>query len=431
MTEISVNKQIAQPRLGNISQEYDFQREYSSPFVLMRNVFNGYKKGPVILALGAVGGNGASTKAEGILEQFAREGVPYKVAAMKKYLAANPLIEEYLKDNNIPITLIEDGGGMNDLYKNSEKAITNINSGQQVSGVLSLGPRTYYPEAARRLGVPAMIIDGAVPDKWENVVDPQTGYPSTAYAQGVYQYAMYATTCGFTGWMPPQNTYPEGMDLRVIQQPFSDRKNNLLKDLRNVTPPQARGELLERNTIIGLDSESLIVVPTMDQVYLNPQALVMNGGFMTSEQFGQGYSFMTETIIASAQIAEKLGRKAAIYMRPGIIQDMMMPVLQKYGKNIVVLSPQNGIVANEDWLLLRKAGIAIGRAPLCVSTAEALGMNDYQITAAVPGVTSDGVSYMTENAGLTALAKKSVSKVLFPGDALLPAMEEVIKIKGL
>ena len=70
MSEIPVSKQIMQPRPDAIAQEYDFQREYNNPFKLMRNVFGDYKNGPVVLALGAVGGNGASTKAEGILEQF-------------------------------------------------------------------------------------------------------------------------------------------------------------------------------------------------------------------------------------------------------------------------------------------------------------------------------------------------------------------------
>ena len=109
----------------------------------------------------------------------------------------------------------------------------------------------------------------------------------------------------------------------------------------------------------------------------------------------------------------------------------MSEVMKQFGKDITVLSPQNEIVPNIDWLLLRKAGVTIGRAPLCVSTAEALGMNDLQITAAVPGLTNDNVSYMTENEGLRALNRKGVSKVIFPGDKLLPAIEEVMKIKGL
>ena len=152
---------------------------------------------------------------------------------------------------------------------------------------------------------------------------------------------------------------------------------------------------------------------------------------MTTEQFGQTYSFMSETIIASAKIAEQTGRRVSLYMRPGIITDMMGSVLRQYGENLTILTPQEGIVANEDWLLLRRAGVTIGRAPLGVSTAEALGMDDYQITAAVPGVTSDGTSYMTENAGLTALFRKGVSRVLFPGEELLPVIQEVIAVKGL
>ena len=420
MSEIPVSKQIMQPRPDAIAQEYDFQREYNNPFKLMRNVFGDYKNGPVVLALGAVGGNGASTKAEGILEQFAIDGVPFKVAAMRKYIDSNPLVAQYLKEKGIKTTLIEDG-----------KALAEISQKQPISGVLSLGPRTYYPEAARRLGVKAMMIDGAVPDKWEDSIDSQTGYPNTAYAKKAYQYATYATTCGFTGWTPPNGSYPEGMDLKVIQQPFSDKKNEFMKRIRSTFPQQAREIVLQRNTISGLDTDSTIIVPTMDQVYLNPQALVANGGFMTSDQFGQAYAFMAETIIAAAEIGKKVGKKTAIYLRPGVIQNTMSEVMKQFGKDITVLSPQNEIVPNIDWLLLRKAGVTIGRAPLCVSTAEALGMNDLQITAAVPGLTNDNVSYMTENEGLRALNRKGVSKVIFPGDKLLPAIEEVMKIKGL
>jgi len=431
MPVIQIKEQQVIPRLDAIAQEYDFQREFSNPFRLMRDVFSGYKNGPLILALGAVGGNGASTKAGGILEQLTIDGTPFKVAAMRKYLEGNPLIAQYLEGQGIQITIIEDGGNMSEVYEKAQNAIESIIGQQPISGVLSLGPRTYYPEAARRLGVQAMMLDGAVPDKWENTTDPQSGYPNTAYAESAYKYATYATTCGFTGWMPPKGSYPEGMDLKVIQQPFSDTKNEFLKYLRTLSPQQARERLLQRNAIVGLDADSLIVIPTMDQVYLNPQALVTNGGFMTTEQFGQAYSFMFETIIAAAKIAEQTGKRVSLYLRPGIIQGMMSAALQQYGENITVIYPQDGIVANNDWLLLRKAGITIGRAPLCVSTAEALDMDDYQITAAVPGITSDGISYMTENEGLTALYRKGISRVLFPGEMLLPAMKEVIQVKGL
>jgi len=431
MSEIPVNKQIMRPRLDVIAQEYDSQREYNNPFRLMNNVFDGYKNGPVVLALGAVGGNGASTKAEGILEQFAIDRVPFKVAAMRKYIESNPLVAEYLKQKGIQTTLIEDGEGMNQLYKDTETAISKIAQKQPISGILSLGPRTYYPEAARRLGVKAMMIDGAVPDKWEDSIDSQTGYPNTAYAEKAYRYTTYATTCGFTGWTPPIGSYPEGMDLKVVQQPFSDNKNKFMSSIRKMFPKQAREVLLQRNTISGLDADSLIVVPTMDQVYLNPQALVANGGFMTPDQFGQAYAFMAETIVTAAEIGKQLGKKTAIYLRPGVIQNTMSEVIKQFGKDLTILSPQNEIVSNVDWLLLRKAGVTIGRAPLCVSTAEALGMDDYQITAAVPGVTSDGTSYMTENEGLQVLNRKGVSRVIFPGNPLLPAMEEVMKVKGL
>jgi len=431
MKEIATRNQFTEPRLGAIAQEFDSQKESNDPFRLIRNTFGDYKRGPVLLALGGVGGNGASTKAEGILEQFDLDKTPFKVAAMKKYLAANPLIDSYLKKNGINVIVVEDGVDMNTLYENCEKAVAEIASKGMISGVLSLGPRTYYPEAARRQGLQAMMIDGAVPDKWEDTIDQSTGYPDTAYASSAYNKAVYATTCGFTGWMPPKGTYPGEMDLKVIQQPFSDRKNSFLKQLRDLSPQEARFELMQRGVISSLDGSSTIIVPTMDQVYLNPEALVTNGGFMTTEQFGQGFSFMSETIISAAKLAEKSGEKVSIYLRPGVITDMMSSVVRQYGENLIVLTPQDEIVTNEDWLLLRKAGVAIGRAPLCVSTAEALGMGDYQVTAAVPGVTSDGVSYMTENAGLTALNRRGISKVLFPGEPLLPAIQEVIVAKGL
>lgn len=431
MQEIPVNKQKTPLRLDAIAQEYDYQRENNNPFGLMKDVFDGYKKGPVVVAFGFVGGGGASEKGNGIIQQFDADNIPYTVVAGKKYLQENPLIEKSLNEKGIGVTIVGDEGSMDEKYKNCEDVIGKISNEQSISGVLSLGPRTFFSEAARRAAIPAMMIDGAVPDKWENTINPKTGYPDTAYSQKAYEYATYATTCGFPGWTPPKSSYPEGMNLKVVQQPFSEDKNNYMKTLRAYTPQQARAELLERNTISGLDAESLIVVPTMDQVYLNTNALAVNGGFMTSEQLSQSYSFMTETVISSAIIARKQGKKVAIYLRPGIIQNVMSPVLEQFEKDIIILSPKNKIVANDDWLLLRKAGIAIGRAPLCVSTAEALGMGDYQITAAVPGLTNDGISYMTEYEGLKALNRRGISNVIFPGDSLLPAMEEVIQQKGL
>lgn len=431
MAEFPVTKQKMLPRLDSIGQEFDLQREFNNPFALMRDVFRDYKNGPLVLALGAVGGGGAGAKAQGILEQLVNDKVSFRVAAMKKYLDANPLIKDYLKKNNIETTYIDDSGGTSEIYGETLKALEGMVSDGQISGVLSLGPRTFYPEAARRLSVPAMIIDGAVPDKWENETDEATGLPNTAYFEPAYNYATYATTCGFGGWKPPNGTYPEGMDLRVIQQPFSDEKINRLKELRNMQPSDARDELLARGVIKGLGKESIIIVPTMDQVYLNPQALTSNGGFMSSEQFVQTYAFMAETIASASFLANKSGRKVSVYLRPGIIQRAMEPILKLFGRNISLLTPQNGIVENDNWLLLRKAGVTIGRAPLCVSTAEALGMNDYQITAAVPGETSDGESYMTERKGLDALYRKGLSRIVFPGEPLLAAIEDVVKIKKL
>lgn len=431
MKEIPVSKQKTPVRLEVIAQEFDYQKQYNNPFGLMKDVFDGYKKGPVVVAFGFVGGNGAGEKGNGIIEQFDTDKVPYTVIAGKKYLRENPLIEKSLSEKEIEVTLVADEGSIDEKYKNCEEVVASVIKDQSVSGFLCLGPRTFFPEAARRLNIPTLMIDGAVPDEWDNTINPQTGYPNTAYAEKAYQYVTYATTCGFTGWTPPKGSYPEGMNLKVVQQPFSDKKIEYMKLLRTLFPQQAREILLQKNTIVGLDEDSLIVVPTMDQVYLNTQALAVNGGFMTPEQLSQAYSFMTETIVSSAQIARQRRKKVAIYMRPGIIKNVMSPVLEQYENDLIILSPQNGIVANDDWLLLRKAGVTIGRAPLCVSTAETLGMGDPQVSAAVPGLTSDGISYMTEYEGLKALNRKGVSNVLFPGDTLLPAMEEVIKQKGL
>jgi len=433
MTEIKQNEQRTPLRLNAITEEFDFQKESADPFRIMSDVFGGYKNGPLILALGRVGGNGASSKAMGILEQLASDNVPFQVVAMKKYLADNPLIADYLKKNSISPSVIDDSSvdTLPQLYKRCEEVVIQITNEGSVSGILSLGPRTFYPETARRVGIPAMIIDGAVPDTWSNTVDVESGYPDTAYSQKAYEYATYTTTCGFTGWAPPKNTYPEGMDLRVVQQPFSDQKIGYLRELRNIQPSEARSKLLRKGTIRGLDENSLIVVPTMDQVYVNPEALASRGGFMTQEQFGQAYSFMAETIAVAAQIGVETGERISVYIRPGVIATMMQPILSQYAEYISILAPTNGIVANEDWLLLRKAGVTIGRAPLCVSTAEALGMNDLQVTAAVPGSTTDGVSYMTEAEGLRALNRKGVSRIYFPGDSLRDAINEVRKIKGI
>lgn len=430
MKEILPKNKKIQPRLDAIAEEFDIQREYANPFSVMKEVFGDFKKGPLVIALGAVGGNGAGSKAEGILKQLENEGISSKVVAMKKYLTANPLITTYLEKNRISVTEIDDECSTEELYKNCEMALLSIIQNEPISGVLSLGPRTYYPEAARRLDIRAMVIDGAVPDKWENTSEV-TGYPTTAYFEPAYRSATYATTCGFTGWMPPINTYPSGMDLRVVQQPFSDQKIAEFKELRSVTPLEARRRLLENGTIRGMNDSSLIIVPTMDQVYLNPDALVSNGGFMTSEQLGQSFALMGETIVAATKLSIERNEKVLIYIRTGVIATIMGPILERYSQYIDIIQPNDGIVGNSDWLLLRKAGVTIGRAPLCVSTAEALAINDYQITTAVPGTTSDELSYMTEPQGLLVLNKKGISRTLFPGDELLLAIRDIIKVKGL
>ncbi len=420
------------PNLERIGEEFDFQDQFNNPYKLIRDTFNNFDKGPLILALGAVGGGGAGEKAIGLLEQFIAEKVPFCVVAMEKYLADNPAIASFLKTRpDIRSFAIRDDVSRSELYEVSQIALDTIERAYgEVSGVLSLGPRTYYPEAARRLGIPSMIIDGAVPDKWETDLDPATGMPDTEYYLPAYQESVFATTCGFTGWSPQKEKYPEGMNLKIVSQPFSEKKISYLRELRKLNPQECRERLMAKNSIAGLDAESLIVVPTMDQVYLNPEALSVFGRFLTPEQFGQSVGFMAELITSLT----KLDRNSLFYLRPGAMKETLTPLLERFvdGERIKIIGPIAEVVPNEDWLLLRKAGVTIGRAPLCVSTAEALGMGDYQITAAVPGTTSDGISYMTEPEALKVLARKGgVSRVLFPGESLIEAIGDVIKTKKL
>lgn len=431
----AIDKQLFEiknaPTPQKIGEEYDKQLTAYNPFKLMSEVFNGYSNGPLVLALGAVGGGGAGEKAKGILEQFIQDSVPFQVVAMNGYLKNNPLILKFIKEKSIRLTSINDTVPMGELYGNCLNAITEL-AKQKVSGVLSLGPRTYYPYAAIQAGTPSLIIDGAVPDKWDCTRDAM-GLPTSPYDEETYLKAVYATTCGFSDWFPPNNKYPEGMDLRIIQQPFSGGKNKLLNVLRTTTPEEARATLLEKQTIRLLDSESIIIIPTMDQVYLNTGALSVFGNFLTSEQFGQSFASMAELITSASKLASESGRTISIYLRPGIIRNMLLPIVNEYSMNggLTIIGPQDGVVSNTDWLLLRKAGVTIGRAPLCVSTAEALGMGDYQITSATPGRTSDGLSYMTEAEALPTLARKGIGRVIFPGEPLLPAIKEVINLKGL
>lgn len=415
-----------------IGAEFDKQMQTANPFALIKTVFADFTNGPLILALGAVGGGGAGEKACGILDQFTEDRVPFIVVAMKKYLAANPLIAKFLATRQIPINTVEDNVPIPQLYENALEVIGRVTEvNDSVSGVLNLGPRTYYPEAARRLNLRSMIIDGAVPDKWEESTEANSGLPTTEYYLSAYLNSIYATTCGFPSWSPPQEKFPDGMNLNVVAQPFSREKIEYLKRLRKLTPAQCREILLERNAVVGLDRGSLTVVPTLDQVYLDPKALSVFGRFLTSEQLGQTYGFMAELVASLVKLNNRSGREISLYLRPGIIRSMLSPLLFELGANITLIEPRNGEVPNEDWLLLRRAGITVGRSPLCVSTAEALGMGDYQITAAVPGITSDGISYMTESEALRSLDRLKITRKLFPGEPLFDAINDVIRIKKL
>ena len=416
-----------------IGAEFDNQSKTASPFTLIKNVFTDFANGPLILGLGAVGGGGAGEKARGILEELADDRVPFVVVAMKKYLEGNPLITKFLNSRQISINRVKDNVDIPDLYENTLDVVRRVvELSGSASGILSLGPRTYYPEVARRLNLKAMIIDGAVPDKWEEVIDPVSNLPKTEYHLPAYLNTAYATTCGFAGWFPPQGKFPEGMDLNVVAQPFSRKKIAYLKSLRNLTPTQCREILLEKGGINCLDRISLIVIPTFDQVYLDPKALSVFGRFLTPEQLGQTFGFMAELIASLVKLYKLDGREIGLYLKPGIIRNMLSPLLSEFETNgFRLINPQNGEVPNEDWLLLRKAGVTVGRSPLCVSTAEALGMGDYQVTAAVPGQTSDGISYMTESEALRSLNNLKITRTLFPGESLFDAINEVIKVKKL
>src|SRR3989344_6828197 len=405
----------------------------ANPFALIKTTFADCTNGPLILALGAVGGGGAGEKARGILEQFIEDRIPFVVVAMKKYLQGNPLITAFLNSRRIPINTVEDDVEIPKLYENTLEVIRQVaETTGSVGGVLSLGPRTYYPEVARRLNLQAMIIDGAVPDKWEESTDPSSGLPNTEYYLPAYLKAVYATTCGFPRWFPPLGKFPEGMDLNVVTQPFSRKKIDYLKYLRTLTPIQCREILLDKDSINDLNKTSLIVVPTFDQVYLDPKALSVFGRFLTPEQLGQTFGFMSELVASLVKLNKQIGSEVSLYLKPGIIRNILSPLLSELNTDgIRLISPANGEIPNEDWLLLRKAGVTIGRAPLCVSTAEALGMGDYQVTSAVPGVTSDGISYMTESEALKALARLEVTRTIFPGERLYDAITDVVKIKKL
>ncbi len=414
-----------------ISEEFDWQTQFHNPFELIRKTFNDFKDGPLVLALGAVGGGGAGEKAKGILEQFEMDRVPYLTVVMRKYLEANPSIASFLTQNQIDSLIIDDAGSIPTLYQNCIATLKHIQSQKGSCGILSLGPRTYYPEAARRLGLSSMIIDGAVPDRWEDRID-SFGFPTTEYYLPAYLEGVYATTCGFTGWLPPKDKYPEGMNLKVVAQPFSQNKIKFLKSLEDFAPQDCRRRVIESGQIKNLDFDGIIVVPTIDQVYLDPRALSVFGRFLTPEQLGQSYGFWAELITSCSLLSRKFGKEILLYIRCGIMGDLLRPLLELYtNEGVRIIEPINGFVQNEEWLLLRKAGVAIGRAPLCVSTAEALGMEDYQITTAIPGRTSDGISYMTELEALRTLAQRQVSETVFPGKPLIEAIKKVIDVKKL
>src|SRR3989344_1491187 len=414
-----------------IGQEFDRQMDLADPFAVMRQQFDDYSRGPLVIGLGAVGGSGAGEKARGILQQFTEDDVPYIVIAMEGYLSKNPLIATELSKGGTNLIVLQDGLAIGDQYQAVSQTISQLCQTRSLSGVLSLGPRTYFPEGARRNGLPAMIIDGAVPDMWSDSAN--NGSVNTEYYTAAYESSLYATTCGFSGWLPPRRTYPPNMKMRVVGQPFSKEKIAYLRQLRNTSSKDARAEIVKSGAIDGLTEDCLILVPTMDQVYLNPMAFSINGGVLSMPPFGKTYSFMAEILLSSARLAGEIQRSVGVYVRPGILRKMLEPILSGIDSSkVLLLGPaDNDFISNDQWLLLRKAGIAIGRAPLCVSTAEALGMGDYQITTAVPGRTGDGISYMTEAEGLEVLDKKKVTRTLFPGESMLEAVRDVTLIKGL
>lgn len=388
------------------ADEFERQLAGNNPIDVIENYLRPDQNGDVILALGAVGGNGASSKAQGILREFAERGISTTVVAMEAYLAQNPLVVSSLRENGTKVVTVDDSQkDPRSLYQNSMQGIQQAKDGTRVSGVVCLGPRTYYPFAALNNDLPPVIIDGAVPDVWKDEYD-SSSLPTTAYDRATYDNTLYLTTCGFTGWKPPKGTYPENMKLQVVAQPFSQEKVKMLRTLRQMASSDAKKALIENGILDPAMMEGLLIVSTMDQVYLDPKALQSNGGFLKPDQFGQSYAHMTEMVSAASQLSTVTGQKTNLYIRPGIMSTMLAPVIDQYRTDdFDVVSSTCNVLPNEAWLMMRRAAdIEVGRAPLCVSTAEALGMGKKVVMTATPGRTlnADGSieEYMTETRAL-------------------------------
>ena len=415
-TEINIYPDVLSPMGKNGAASFDRMNEKNNliDFIVSRCEPN---NGKFLLALGAVGGGGA-----GKIREVESRNLPYSVIAMNNYLSNNPLVKF---SENASVYQVEDGTDSWDiLTQRCFEVMRNIQ--EPISAVVSFGPRTPNIEAARRLGYKKIFaIDGAVPDKWEGIIGAN-GFPDTPYYLAAYQACTYITTCGWdNNWYPPIRTSPPETDIVVKSQPFSKEFVRDLINLRNISPQDARNILIQSSSYPELNKDRLLVVPTMDKVYVNPQALVANGKWLTTEQFGQCISFINELIVGLSQSS----KKTILYL-PDEIKEMAQPTLKKFNSdNLLIFSRQH--IPNYEYLLLRKAGVSIGRAPLCVSTAEELGMGNPFVLCTVPARTSDGISYMTEPEAFEIFKEIKVAKCINLGDPIIDAVLEVADIKRI
>ncbi|KKQ51677.1 hypothetical protein A2865_00690 [Candidatus Woesebacteria bacterium RIFCSPHIGHO2_01_FULL_39_17] len=420
-TELNKYPELLPPMGRNGAETFDKMYENNNliDYILSKSDL---KKGNFLLTLGAVGGGGAGKKVMEFIKEIESRSIPYSVMAMKNYLSSNPLISFSEKAS---IYQVDDKtGSWEILTQRCFETMRDIL--EPISTVVSFGPRTPNLEAARKLGFTNIFaIDGAVPDKWESVVGA-SGFPDTAYYLPAYQACTYLTTCGWErAWFPPLQTLPPFTKVEVKSQPFSKQFVKELIDLRSITPQSARNKLVQTGRYPDLIGDELLVVPTMDKVYLNPQALVANGKWLTTEQFGQCISFVNELIVGLSQ----LSKKTILYL-PDEIREMAQPTINKFiSGNLKIVA--RDYIPNNEYLLLRKAGVSIGRAPLCVSTAEELGMGNPFVICPVPARTNDGISYMTEAEAFEVFKKIDAAKCINLGESVSDAILEIAEIKRL
>lgn len=224
------------------------------------------------------GGRGPAKKATELVWECTRLNRPYFLLTDSKL---NPILREMgiTADKIIPINLIEDSD--KDIYTFFQDELKKIS----FDILIKFGARTPGPYASRTLGKPYIIVDGGLPDKYEQ-------YPSL-YDKDTYVNAKnFIVTSNFP-WIPMVPIFLNNVLVRYF--PISLKTSNYISTLKEA----------KRNSILNKIRPFLTKFPRKSEFILNLnitndyvkfERRVTYGAWLMARQYDQVVGFLRRLI---------------------------------------------------------------------------------------------------------------------------------------